>query len=101
MDKVLMEEPWSFDRHLVVFERYDGSVLIQELMFCTTSFWVHIHDLPYSYLNNETTLSLGDSLGMVMKPKDTSEMVEGSFMRVRVVVDITKPLCRDCRVIWD
>ena len=36
-----------------------------------------------------------------MKPKDTSEMVEGSFMRVRVVVDITKPLCRDRRVMWD
>ena len=100
-DKVLMGEPWSFDRHLVVFERYDGSVPIQELKFCTTSFWVQIHDLPYSYLNIETALSLGDSLGMVMKPKDTSEMVEGSFMRVRVVVDITKPLYRDRRVMWD
>ena len=71
MDKVLTEEPWSFDRHLVLFERYDGSVPIQELNFCSTSFWVQINDLPYSYLNIETALSLGDSLGFVMKPKDT------------------------------
>ena len=61
MDKVLTEEPWSFDRHLVVFERYDGSVPIQELNFCSTSFWVQIHDLPYSYLNIETAQSRGFS----------------------------------------
>ena len=29
--KVLMGEPWTFDRHLVVSERYDGSTPIQNL----------------------------------------------------------------------
>ena len=36
--KVLMGEPWTFDRHLVVLERYDGSMPIQNLQFKTTSF---------------------------------------------------------------
>lgn len=36
--KVLLGEPWSFDRHLVVLEQYDGSTPVQNLKFNTTSF---------------------------------------------------------------
>lgn len=40
VEKVLMGKSWSFDRHLVVFRRYDGSVLVQDLHFERVSFWV-------------------------------------------------------------
>ena len=36
--KVLMGELWTFDRHLVVLERYDGFTPIQNLQFKSTSF---------------------------------------------------------------
>lgn len=45
MEKVLMGEPWSFDRHLVVLEQYDGSIQVNELKFRSTFFWVQIHGL--------------------------------------------------------
>nr|XP_023889748.1 uncharacterized protein LOC112001798 [Quercus suber] len=98
--KVLMGEPWTFDRHLVVLERYDGSTPIQNLQFKSTSFWVQIHDLPFSYMSTEVALSIGESLGAVSVPKDSLEMRGGNFMRVRVAVDITKALCRGRRVSW-
>ena len=92
--KVLMGEPWTFDRHLVFLERYDSSTQIQNLQFKTTSYWVQIHDLPFSYLSNEVALSA------VTVPKYSSEMRGGNFMRVRVAVDITKAFCRGGRVSW-
>ena len=98
--KVLMGEPWTFDRHLVVLERYDGSTPIQNLQFKSTSFWVQIHNLPFSYLSKEVAISIGETLGTVAVPKDSSEMRGGNFMRVRVTVDITKALCRGRRVSW-
>ena len=98
--KVLMGEPWTFDRHLVVLERYDGSTPIQNLQFKSTSFWVQIHNLPFSYLSKEVAISIGESLGAVVVPKDSSKMRGGNFMRVRVMVDITKALCRGRRVSW-
>ncbi|XP_050259866.1 uncharacterized protein LOC126704929 [Quercus robur] len=101
VENVLMGEPWSFDRHLVVLEQYDGSIQVNELKFRSTFFWVQIHGLPHSHLNVETALRLGDSLGVVSKPKDISEMKGGTFMRVRVEVDVMKPLCRGRRVTWD
>lgn len=45
--KVLLGEPWSFDRHLVVFQRFDGSKPLKDLDFKLCSFWVQIDDLPY------------------------------------------------------
>nr|POF00859.1 hypothetical protein CFP56_47671 [Quercus suber] len=33
IEKVLMREPWSFDRHIVVFQRYKTSTPIEELKF--------------------------------------------------------------------
>ncbi|KAK9991880.1 hypothetical protein SO802_026865 [Lithocarpus litseifolius] len=87
----------SFDRNLAVLERYDGSTPVSDLKFSTTAFWVQIHDLPYTYLSIETVLCLGTSLGAVFTSKDTSEMRGGSFVWVRVTVDITKPLCWE----WD
>ena len=38
VEKVLMGEPWLFDRHLVAFVRYDGSVPVQDLHFEKVSF---------------------------------------------------------------
>lgn len=87
-------------RHLVVMERYDGSAQVQNLQFDTTSFWVQIHDLSFSFLTTEAALSMGDTLSAVATPKDLQELRGGSFMRVMVVVDITKPLCRGRCVTW-
>lgn len=40
-------------------------------------------------------------MGIVLKPRDTLEMKGGNFMRVRVAMDVTKPLCRGRVITWD
>ena len=97
--KVLIEEPWTFDKQMVVLERYDGSTPILNLQFKSISFWVQIHDLPFSYLSKEVALSIRESIGAMTVPNDSSEMRGGNFMGVRVAVDITKALCRGRHVL--
>ena len=99
--KVLMGEPWAFDRHLVVMERYDSSVPIQDLKFSSTSFWVQIHELPFSFMSTKVAISIGESLGDVIPTKESVELKGSNYMRIRVAIDITKPLCRGRRVTWD
>ena len=93
-EKVLQGAPWAFDRHLVIFQRYNGVVPIQDLCFDETAFWIQLHNLPFLLLTKDAALSIGETIGTVTKPKDVGEMKAGSFMRVRVEVDISKPLCR-------
>lgn len=38
VEEVLLGEPWSFDRHLVVFQRLDGSKSLKDLDFKLCSF---------------------------------------------------------------
>ena len=94
-----MGEPLSFDRHLIVFQRYDLSTPIEDLNFSKVAFWVQIHNLPYSLLTTEVAMRLGESLREVNVPNDPTEMRGGNLMRVRVTIDIVEPLCRGRRVV--
>lgn len=49
----------------------------------------------------EAAVSLGETLGVVAKKNDAAEMKGGNFIRVRVAVDIMKPLCSGKMITWD
>ena len=36
VDTILANEPWSFDKHLMVLQRYDEDMLVEELQFNRT-----------------------------------------------------------------
>lgn len=79
----------------------NGYLPIHMLGFTTTTFWVQIHNLPFSLQTVETAFSIGETIGHVITPKDLGEMLGANFMRVRVVVDVSKPLCRGRKIYWD
>ena len=99
IDRVLMGEPWTSDRHLVVLERMKRSDAIEEAKFNQTSFWVQVHDLPVRRSSLDVAMEIVSVMGRV----DGRMSSEGgssnfNFFRIRVSVDITKPLCRGRRI---
>ena len=52
-------------------------------------------------LDPETTIELGETLGEVSIEETEKEMVGGDFVRVRVRIDVLKPLSRVRRVVLD
>ena len=59
VEKVLLGEPWSYDRHFVAFKMMDGLTLVQELDF-STKFWVQIHNLPFAYMTRDVAINIGE-----------------------------------------
>ncbi|XP_030970196.1 uncharacterized protein LOC115990508 [Quercus lobata] len=97
VETILENEPWSFDKHLMVLQRYDKDTPVEELKFNYTSFWVQVHDIPVRFMNQKVAAGICSQVDTVIK-KPEAEGEGGSFMRVRVRVDITIPLSQGRRV---
>ena len=63
MDNILANEPWSFDKHLMVSQRYDGVREVHELDFSLTHFWVQLHGIPVKFMTTEVAESLCETVG--------------------------------------
>ena len=94
-ERVMLGEPWAYDKYLVILQWIEEEEAIEEVDFGATSFWVQLHGLPVRRINPEVASILGSSLGKVDPISAGEAHAEGGHaMRIRVSIDITNPLCR-------
>nr|XP_023915780.1 uncharacterized protein At4g02000-like [Quercus suber] len=93
--KLMVQGPWTFDKYLVGLYRPTGEELVDDATFDKTTFWVQMHNLPLRRMNKTTAEAIGKTLGIV-EHVDASATGEcrGRYLRVRIQLDITQPLCR-------
>ena len=94
VDRILSAEPWSFDKHIMVLSRYNRDISISELDLTKVPFWVHVHDIPLRFRNREIAEQICQPLGPIIHPNEEQVYDGGNFIRVRVLLDISQPLCR-------
>ena len=94
MDRILSSEPWSFDKYLVVPERYERQTPLEDLKFDKASFWVQVHNIPIGYRNKSVAEDICEAIGQVDRSTSTSVSEGGNYIRVRVTLDVYQPLCR-------
>ncbi|KAK3218736.1 hypothetical protein Dsin_012706 [Dipteronia sinensis] len=101
MDEVVhrMSLCMSFYNALIALEKPDGKGTIDSLRFDQADFWVQIHQVPLLCMTREIGRFLGGMVGLVLEVDGrASRVCVGKFMRVRVRVDIKKPLKRCLQV---
>ena len=64
-DRVLLGEPWSYDKYLVSLRRLEKNGAVKDLVFDRMSFWVQIHDLPMCNMISEAAAEIGKVCGEV------------------------------------
>lgn len=99
--RVLTNEQWSFDKHLVLFRRMEGTRFVRNLNFTTIKFWVQLHGLPVNRLDIPTAIQIGKTIGVVSCHGHETKMIALDFLRVRVEVNVSKPLCKGRQVILE
>nr|POE84930.1 hypothetical protein CFP56_48359 [Quercus suber] len=99
LERVLEFEPWSYDKSLVIFQRTESVESAPSLDFSVTSFWVQLHNVPEKSLTQETGAAVGNIIGSTIRVADPEDDGEGcEYLRVRVAMNITKPLPRCCKL---
>ena len=94
VDRILEGEPWTFDKHLVVMNRYENESSLQDIKFEKTKLWVQLHGLPIKYMTVEAAKKIGSVLGEVDVPMNPKFFDGGHFVRIQASIDLSLPLCR-------
>lgn len=90
---ILMGGPWHFDRALIVLTEPARIGDVKKQKLNQASFWVQIHDVPIMCMSKEMALELGNVIGKVEEVEtDAARECFGQFLRLRISVDVTKPL---------
>ncbi|KAF7128180.1 hypothetical protein RHSIM_Rhsim11G0009900 [Rhododendron simsii] len=79
---------------LLVLARWNHDMTIEDLDFSQSPFWVQIHGLPLGQMNRKNGETIANLIGKLdssgMKAYDTT--IFKDYLRLRVIIDITKPL---------
>lgn len=63
------------------------------------TFWQQIHNVPQCLLTQETGELVGKTLGTMVQVVDLEDDgARGEFLRVRIALDISRPLPRCCKL---
>ena len=93
--RVMKGRPWSFDRQILVLNEFDGSTPPSKLVFYHSPFWIQAHDMPLICMNKNVSTKIDTSLGELIEVDVAGDGLGwGSYLRLRVNIDITKPLER-------
>ena len=97
--RVMQGEPWSFDKHLVALKRVEKNTSIQNVIFDRMSFWIQVHNISIRSASMDMVKEIVSLAGEVVEDVvDEGQQDKYNFMRIRVTIDLTKPLCRGRRI---
>jgi hypothetical protein len=93
--RILEGRPWSVEGHMFAIEDYDGLSSPSSYLFEKVAFWVRIYNLPLACMSLIIGNQIGSSMGQVLKVDvDDGGMGWGECLRVKVLLDLKKPLSR-------
>ncbi|TXG73116.1 hypothetical protein EZV62_001695 [Acer yangbiense] len=96
---VLFGGPWSFDNCLIVLEKFDRVGDIARLPFDRVVFWIQIFNAPLLCMTKEMGEFIGSCVGdLVDIDVGVTGECYGKYMRLRVAIDVSKPLKRFMRL---
>jgi hypothetical protein len=97
--RALEEGPWMFGKDLVIMVEYDETKILEEICFAFISIWVRIFKLPFGMMNKEVGETIGGEMGEFMEmDKEEDGSAVGRFLRIKIRLDIRKPLMRGITV---
>ena len=95
--KVQMGCPWSFDQNLVILSDIEGEIQPSDIQLKFCPFWTRLYNLPLAYRKVEYVRRIGTFMGEVLEV-DSDGIIWDSSVRMRINIDVTKPLHRYQRI---
>ncbi|XP_048496311.1 uncharacterized protein LOC125495591 [Beta vulgaris subsp. vulgaris] len=95
--KVLNGRPWTFDQNLILLSEIEGELQPSNMSLTLCPFWLRIYNLPMAYRTEKHIKMIANSMGEVLE-YDSDGILWDKSARIRVLLDVTKPLRRIQRI---
>ena len=96
-EKILEGRPWSFEQKLLVLQPIEGDEQPSQVVLDSSPFWVRLYNLPFNCRAAEDVRVVASCLGPVLDV-DVDDFGIERFCRVKVMLNIFKPLRRQQRI---
>ncbi|KAE8774718.1 hypothetical protein D1007_52852 [Hordeum vulgare] len=94
--RALEDGPWMFENDLVVVEDYDPGKRTEDYEFKVIPIWMRVFSLPLGMMNVVTAEEIGNLVGSFVEADVGADgEAMGKFMRVKIRMNIDKPLMRE------
>ncbi|KAL9433285.1 hypothetical protein AB3S75_028171 [Citrus x aurantiifolia] len=95
LNRVIDSGPWTFDQHILILKRLRENEQPHRFPLFHTSFWIQVYNLPIGFLSEKVLINIGNNIGEFQSSDPNNPMgVWRNYMRIRVSIDIRKPLKR-------
>ncbi|KAH9763510.1 reverse transcriptase domain-containing protein [Citrus sinensis] len=97
--RILDSGPWTFDQHILLVHRLGAEEQPQNVPLFHTNFWIQVYNLPLGFQSERILQSLGNYIGSFLESDENNlKGVWRNYMRLRVTLDVRKPLKRRMRL---
>lgn len=99
LQRIMDGGPWSFNNFPLIIHRLSRGEFPTRVELNRLAFWVQVHDLPAGYITEGIGKQLGAFIGEFLEYDATnSSSIWRQYMRIRVAIDVSKPLKRGRRI---
>ncbi|XP_019164570.1 PREDICTED: uncharacterized protein LOC109160752 [Ipomoea nil] len=99
LNRILADGPWTYEQNLLILHKLHPGEDPEVVPLNQADFWVQIHSLPAGLRSEVVVSAIGSFLGTLVQADEKN--FGGSmrtFYRVRVTVDVTRPLRKQMKL---
>lgn len=97
--RVLESGPWTFDQHILLVHRLGADEQTQHVHLFHTIFWIQVCNLPIEFQSETILQSIGNSISAFLESDQNNfKVIWGNYIRLRVLINVRKPLKRRIRL---
>ncbi|KAJ8755052.1 hypothetical protein K2173_016557 [Erythroxylum novogranatense] len=95
MDRVMRDGPWNYQQTPILLHRLQPHENPRQVELISLELWVQIHNIPHGFMSERLAVDAGNYIGKHVEsdPRNFSTIWK-EFLRIRVQVDVRKPLKR-------
>lgn len=91
---IIRDSPWLVNNSLLVLQNLINGVAVPNQIFTHSPFWVQIHGLPIEKMTQRNAEIIGKCFAKLLAMESSTDgiLLGRSFLRVKVEIEISKPL---------